>query len=324
MVVTSARFRLRRLALAVLCLSGAPLLMTAGPAQADRPTVIDEDNTGFACDYYPEGQTQVSTSVNYDAISGRGYSTASVFGADGETHLADGYTTDVVVTDGRVSARYPLLDPDGVDAGEVVLEGTYEAASDPVTLRNRFPYARNAQIIGSLVYTPLEVTWTTFQVGGYDVSGITCEGQRSETINRVLEPHRVVYRFGELHLLESCTTPPLTGLAVSPSEAGVSLYLSLDGYDGDTNLALDDGSDSQPVRWYAEGGDLTDVTSIAVTLTPDGHSRSEVDPTADGLVLQRIQPVTLAYDLGLPASTQTVSGECAAESVDIRVAVEPA
>ena len=70
-----------------------------------------------------------------------------------------------------VSARYPLINEPGSDAGEVVLEGTYVATTEPITLRNRFRYARSAQIIGTLVYTELEVTWTTFQVGDYDVSG---------------------------------------------------------------------------------------------------------------------------------------------------------
>jgi hypothetical protein len=71
------------------------------------------------------------------------------------------------------------MNDDGSDAGEVVLEGTYVAIAEPVTLRNRFRYARDAQMIGTLVHTELEVTWSTFQVGDYDVSGITCFGRRS-------------------------------------------------------------------------------------------------------------------------------------------------
>ena len=110
-----------------------------------------------------------------------------------------------------VSARYPLVNEDGSDAGEVVLEGTYVATAEPSTLHIRFPYARNAQIIGTLVYTPLEVTWTTFQVGDYDVSGITCFGERTETTNRVLQPHRLVDTFEEIRLLGNCAEEPLTG-----------------------------------------------------------------------------------------------------------------
>ena len=77
---------------------------------------------------------------------------------DGELDLANGFTRDVTVSDGVVSARYPLVNEDGSDAGEVVLEGTYVATTEPITLRNRFRYARNAQIIGTLVYTELAVT----------------------------------------------------------------------------------------------------------------------------------------------------------------------
>ena len=131
-------------------------------------------------------------------------------------HLANGFTEDVTVSDGVVSARYPLVNEDGSDAGEVVLEGTYVATAEPITLRNRFRYARNAQIIGTLVYTELEVTWTTFQVGDYDVSGITCFGQRTQTSNRVLQPHRLVDTFEEIRLLGNCAEEPLTG---SPSSA---------------------------------------------------------------------------------------------------------
>jgi hypothetical protein len=321
---TRSRSRLARSVAALLSLTGILLASGAGVAQADRPTVINEDNTGFACEYFPEGQPQISVSINYDAVSGEGYSFTDVLTPDGELDLANGFTDDVTVGNGVVSARYPLINDDGSDAGQVILEGAYEATSEPLTLRNRFRYARNAQIIGTLVYTELAVTWSTFQVGDYDVSGITCFGQRSQTSNRVLQPHRLVDTFRELRLLGNCAEEPLTRFDVVGSEVGVSLDLVVDGLQGSTNLALADGSDTQPVAWYAEGGEEPDeITSITVNLTEDGHSRTVVDATPDGLVLERIQPLTLTYELVLPDGAGTVSGTCAAESVVTRIAVEP-
>ena len=206
----------------------------------------------------------------------------------------------------------------------MVLEGTYAATAEPVTLRDRFRYARNAQIIGTLVYTELEVTWSTFQVGDYDVSGITCFGQRSQTSNRVLQPHRLVDTFSELRLLGNCAEEPLTRFAVVGSEVGVSIDLAVDGLQGSTNLALADGSDTPSVAWYTEGGgEPAEITSITVTLTEDGHSRTVVNATSDGLVLQRIQPLTLTYELVLPGGVGTVYGTCATESIVTRIAVEP-
>ncbi|MBD0292875.1 MAG: hypothetical protein ICV70_04785 [Jiangellaceae bacterium] len=320
----SVRPRFARMAVAVLSMTVALLMTVIGAAHADRPTIIEEDNTGFACEYFPEGEPQVNVSINFDAVPGEGYSFTDVLSPDGELHLATGFTDDVKVGDGVVSARYPLLYPDGSVAGEVVLEGTYVASAEPVTLHQRFRYERNAQIIGTLVYTPLDVTWTTFQVGDYDVSGITCEGQRSQTTNRVLEPHRFVGSFSELRLLGNCTTDPLTSFSVVGSEEGVSLFLTVEGYEGFTNLDLDDGSDTQTVEWYAVGGnDLVEVTSITVTLTADGHRRSMVQATPDGLILEQIQPLTLSYELALPGGAGTVTGGCAAESVVTRTAVEP-
>ena len=319
-------WRATRIHLAVLLsLTGILLVTGAGVAHADRPTVINEDNTGFACEYFPEGEPQINVSINYDAVSGEGSSFTDVLTPDGELDLANGFTRDVTVGDGVVSARYPLVNEDGSDAGEVVLEGTYVATTEPITLRNRFRYARNAQIIGTLVYTELAVTWTTFHVGDYDVSGITCFGQRSQTSNRVLQPHRLVDTFREVRLLGNCAEEPLTRFDVEGSEVGVSIGLAVDGLEGSTNLALADGSDTQPVAWYAEGGDEpTDITSITVTLTEDGHSRTSVEATPNGLILERIQPLTLTYDLVLPGGAGTVSGTCAAESLVTRIAVEPA
>lgn len=306
-------------------LLGIVALGLAGvPAAADPPRVIAEDNTGFACEYVPDGAPQVALNINYDAVTGTGYSSVDVLSPDGEVDLANGYTGSVRVGDGQVSARYPLLHPDGWPAGEVILEGTYTALADPVTLRNRYPVARNAAIIGTLTYTPLAVTWSTLQVGDYDVSGATCEGQRSETLNRVLEPHRYVATFSDLRLLGTCAQPPLTGFSLTPSEAGTSLILTLDGYQGFTNLGLDDGSDTASIEWYSEEGPQpADVTSITVSLTEDGRIRTEVEATRDGLVLKRIQPLALEYTVGLPDGGGEVSGSCAAESVQARIAVEP-
>jgi hypothetical protein len=127
---------------ALVSLTGVLLASSEGMAHADRPTVINEDNTGFACEYFPGDQPQISVSINYDAVTGEGSSFADVLTPDGELHLANGFTDDVTISNGVVAARYPLTNDDGSNAGEVVLEGTYGAIAEPVTLRNRFRYAR--------------------------------------------------------------------------------------------------------------------------------------------------------------------------------------
>lgn len=117
---------------------------------------------------------------------------------------------------------------------------------------------------------------------------------------------------------------PLTGFSVVGSEVGVSLVLGLEGYEGFVNLALDDGSDTQPVEWYTDGSDdPAEITMITATVTDDGHSRSVVRATSDGLILEQIQPLSLAYELALPEGSGTVFGGCGAESVVTRTAVEP-
>ena len=187
----------------------------------------------------------------------------------------------------------------------------------------RFRTARNAQIIGTRTTTPLEVTWTTLQVGGYELTGITCEGARIQTSNRVLQPHRLVGTFSDLRLLDNCATDPLTRFDVMASEEGVSLVLAVEGYEGSTNLNLADGSDTQSVQWYDEEGDLAEITSITVTVVENGHRRSVVQATPDGLILEQIQPLSLSYELVLPNEVGTITGGCAAEAVVTRTAVEP-
>src|ERR671912_131595 len=98
---------------ALLSLTGILLVTGAGVAHADRPTVINEDNTGFACEYFPDGKPQISVSINYDAVSGEGSSFTDVLTPDGELDIANGYTDEVTVRDGVVSARYPLVNEDG-------------------------------------------------------------------------------------------------------------------------------------------------------------------------------------------------------------------
>ena len=151
----------------------------------------------------------------------------------------------------------------------------------------------------------------------------TTEGDRIQTSNRVLQPHRLVGTFSELRLLDNCAIDPLTRFEVTASEDGVSLVLAVEGYEGSTNLNLADGSDTQSVEWYNEDGDLAEITSITVSVTENGRRRSIVQTTPDGLILEQIQPLALSYELVLPNQAGTITGECAAESVVTRTAVEP-
>jgi hypothetical protein len=321
----SSPVRLTRAITAVLAVVAVLLMSTAGVARADQPIVLDEDQTGFRCEYRAEGEPQVDVSISFDAVAGTGSSDAQVLSPDGEDDLALGSTEDVRVSGGVVSARYPLLQyPDGPVIGEVILEGTYAPSGETDTAHLRFRTARNAQIIGTRTTTPLEVTWTTLQVGDYDLTGITCEGQRIQTSNRVLQPHRLVRTFSDLRLPDDCATDPLTRFDVTTSEeGGVELFLAVDGYDGFSTLNLDDGSDTRSVVWFDADGEPAETTSITVTVTEDGHRRSVVQATPDGLILEQIQPLTLSYELVLPNEAGTITGGCAAEAVVTRTAVEP-
>jgi hypothetical protein len=264
-------------------------------------------------------------SISFDTVAGTGSSDAQVLSPDGQDDLARGVTEDVRVSDGVVSARYPLMEyPDGPVIGEVILEGTYAPLGEPVTTHDRYRTARNAQIIGTRTYTPLEVTWTTLEVGDYELTGITCEGQRIESSNRVLQPHRLVRTFSDLRLLDNCASDPLTQFNVSTSEeGGVELSLAVGGYVGFTNLNLDDGSDTRSVAWFDAEGEAGETTSITVTVSEDGHRRSVVQATPDGLILEQIQPLTLSYELVLPNEAGTITSGCAAEAVVTRTALEP-
>jgi hypothetical protein len=67
---------------------------------------------------------------------------------------------------------------------------------------------------------------------------------RTPATARRLEPHRLVGTFSELRLRGNCANGQLTGFAVIPSEAGVSLAMAVEGLEGFTNLDLSDGSDT--------------------------------------------------------------------------------
>ena len=193
------------------------------------------------------------------------------------------------------------------------------------TLRNRFRYARNAQIIGTLVYTELAVTWSTFQVGDYDVSGITCFGQRQPDQQPRAPAHRLVDTFRELRLLGQLrrgAPHPLRRRRLR----GRREHRPCRGRSPGVDQPRPGRRQRHPAGGLVRRGgeEPAEITSITVTLTEDGHSRTVVDATPDGLVLERIQPLTLTYELVLPGGAGTVSGTCAAESVVTRIAVEPA
>src|SRR5215212_9342765 len=144
MISVSTPVRFASATMAVLSLVAVLLVSTAGVARADRPTVIEEDQTGFVCEYFPESEPNVRVAISFDAVAGTGSSDAEVVSADGEVVLARGVTEDVQVGEGMVSARYPLLQyPDGPVIGEVILEGTYAPSGETVTFRPRFQTARN-------------------------------------------------------------------------------------------------------------------------------------------------------------------------------------
>ena len=70
-------------------------------------------------------------------------------------------------------------------------------------------------------------------------------------------------------------------------------------------------------------GDPAQVTSITVTSRRTATATAWSKPTPDVLILEQIQPLTGAYQLGLPAQVGTVRGGCAAASLLIRTAVKP-
>lgn len=93
------------------------------------------------------------------------------------------------------------------------------------------------------------------------------------------------------------------------SEAGVSLVLGVDDYEGFTNLDVENGSDTQSVEWYTEGGE-----------EPRGDHLDHGDRHRDRTQSHRgpghprwpdsgrIQPLTVSYELALPGGAGTVTG----------------
>src|SRR5262245_54289233 len=135
MMSASTGTRFVRAPLAVVSVAVALLVSVAGSAGADAPTVFRDDSTGFVCEDRPADRPALRVTILSDAVSGEGFSEAEVVSADGEVMLATGFTDQVQVGGGVVSARYPLLFADGSAAGEVVLDGTYVAIAEPATMR---------------------------------------------------------------------------------------------------------------------------------------------------------------------------------------------
>ena len=177
---------------ALLSLTGILLVTGAGVAQADRPTVINEDNTSFACEYFPEGQPQINVSINYDAVSGGGHLlhrrplTRRRAGPRQRLHArrhrkrrvvwpGTRRSTNTAPTPARWSWRAPTRPPASPSP-------CVTASGRPERPDHRHPRLHRAG--GDLVHLPGRRLRRLRQV--------TCFGQRSQTSNRVLQPHRLV------------------------------------------------------------------------------------------------------------------------------------
>ena len=228
------------------------------------------------------------------------------------------------VSDGVISARYPLLQyPDEPVIGEVILEGTYAASGESETLHLRYRTARNAQIIGTTTYTPARghldnLAGRRLRHDRNHLRGSTYPDQQPGP--PAAPPRRDLQRPAAAGQLRHRPLDPVRGHGV---RGRCQPSLLVEGYEGSTNLNLDDGSDNQSVQWYDEEGDLAEITSITVSVTENGRRRSVVQATPDGLILEQIQPLTLSYELVLPNEAGTITGGCAAEAVVTRTAVEP-
>ena len=88
MVSFSILVRFSRATTAVLALVAVLLMSTAGVARADQPIVLDEDQTGFRCEYRAEGEPQIDVSISFDAVAETGSSDAQVLSPDGQVDIA--------------------------------------------------------------------------------------------------------------------------------------------------------------------------------------------------------------------------------------------
>ena len=102
MVSFSILVRFSRATTAVLALVAVLLMSTAGVARADQPIVLDEDQTGFRCEYRAEGEPQIDVSISFDAVAETGSSDAQVLSPDGQVDIALGST-------GRAGQRWSGL-----------------------------------------------------------------------------------------------------------------------------------------------------------------------------------------------------------------------
>jgi hypothetical protein len=226
----------------------ALLAVIAPSATADpREVVVENPEPTVSC----EGTTTDDSMIDFHLVTNAEgqvkESYLEIIEAGWGEHLAEGVPLETTFADGKVDATFKLVAPSGDSVGTARFVGTY-TVGETVTTKDRWR-SNNTQWHTERSYTPYSLTWSSVELGGWQVGNLDCTAFASESTTSFTAPHRGVASGAHWSLSPECYTEEIRYLDVVTTEN--ETFLLVDTPDARAVVAVSgDGVQTGTVDWY--------------------------------------------------------------------------
>ncbi|MET9022709.1 hypothetical protein ABZV93_22275 [Actinopolymorpha sp. NPDC004070] len=271
----------------------ALLGLTAPSASADpREVVVEGSEPTVSCEGRTTDDSLIDFTLRTNAEGQVLESYLEIYEAGSGDHLAQGVPVEATFTDGTVDASFELMDPSGASAGNAHLVGTY-TVGETVTTKDHIR-RNNSQWHSVHSYTPYSLTWSSVELGPWQVGSLDCTAWASEGTTSFTNPHRGVGFGAYWNPSPECSTDEARLLDVSTFEDETFLLVETTDAWGVAAVS-GNGVQTGTVEWYDPEGEPLGSEPASATwqrLSPAKVTTASPSPTSN-LVTH-----TTAYQLG--------------------------
>jgi hypothetical protein len=270
------------------------LLAVAVPsATADPREVVEESPEPTV---WCTGVTTDDAMIEFDLVTNAEgqvlRSSLEIIEAGWGEHLAKGVPLETTFADGKVDAGFELMDPSGDSMGTARFVGTY-TAGETVTTKDHWR-AGNTQWHFVRSSTPYSLTWSSVELGRWQVGNLDCIAGALESTTSSTAPHRGVASGAYWSRSPECFTEEIRSLDVMTTDS--ETFLRVDTPDGQAMAAVSgDGVQTGTVEWYDPEGEPLGTGSASATwqqLSPRKAGTASPTQTSNRVTH------TTAYQLG--------------------------
>jgi hypothetical protein len=164
------------------------LAVTAPSATADPHQVVEENPEPTV---WCTGVTTDDSLIEFDLVTNAEgqvvRSSLEIIAAGWGEHLSKGVPLETTFTDGKIDAGFELRDPSGHAVGTARFVGTY-TVGETVTTKDRWSVGNTQwHFVGSS--TPYSLTWSSVELGHWQVGNLDCIAGAGESTTSFTAPH---------------------------------------------------------------------------------------------------------------------------------------